>query len=340
MNQPRDSKGRFCKQSDAQKHKSFVAYKGFDIDLRCRDMQYEIGKVASVEGLPVLCDNGLHFCVDPMDVLYYYQPYRSRYCVVKPVGRLSHRSEDDTKQCSTKLLVEAELSISEFCRRAEEHHQRDTPKLSSLYRENAQHFVIDTFTMLLSEVAVNEDACTTALSKLCLTLGNGSLCRADGSVYSIAIARGLNSIASADIAIATNDGSIAQSVAHLGLAYCGRCGHAVTEADGSVAVSFSCESAITLKETRSIGILTGGIAYVKKPGCTLIIRRIVHIRRLYLADNTTLLIEDTRWCNFDRNEGPVMLITGKDIKLKKGSDYYTSTDVQAAYDKKIKENKK
>lgn len=340
MNQPRDAKGRFCKKSDDKKYESFVAYKGFDLDLRCRGMQYEIGKVASVKGRPVLCENGLHFCVNPLDVLSYYEPLISRYCVVKPQGLLSSRTTGTTKQCTTKLLVERELDITEFCRSIEAYYQRNTPELSSLHNEVYSHFVIQKFSYdPVVEVSDAYDACTTRSSDLSLTLRDHSVCRANDSLYSIAIARGRDSVASADIAIVTNANSIARSVRVLGLAYCAKGGHAVTEAEGSVAVSFSGEAAITLKETRSIGILTGGIAYVNKPGCTLIIRDIWRIKRLYLADDTTLLIEDRRRSDTVRNEGPVMLITGKDIKRKEGSAYYTSPDVRAAYDKKIKEQR-
>lgn len=47
-------------------------YKGFDENLRCRNMQFEIGKTYETEGNPKTAKNGMHFCMEPFGVLQYF----------------------------------------------------------------------------------------------------------------------------------------------------------------------------------------------------------------------------------------------------------------------------
>ena len=49
-------------------------YKATDKDMKCRGFQYELGKTAEVDGDIELCENGLHACEMPLDVLGYYAP--------------------------------------------------------------------------------------------------------------------------------------------------------------------------------------------------------------------------------------------------------------------------
>ena len=46
-------------------------YKATDKDMKCRGFQYELGKTAEVKGDIELCENGLHACEMPLDVLCY-----------------------------------------------------------------------------------------------------------------------------------------------------------------------------------------------------------------------------------------------------------------------------
>ena len=69
------------------KEKSIKGYKGFDKNLKCRGMQYEVGKDFEASGEIQKCKNGLHFCENPMDVFGYYPPSDSRYCEVSGGGR-------------------------------------------------------------------------------------------------------------------------------------------------------------------------------------------------------------------------------------------------------------
>jgi hypothetical protein len=49
-----------------------IGYKGTNRDMKCRDFQYEIGKTYEIEGEPILCCRGFHFCKSLKDVFNYY----------------------------------------------------------------------------------------------------------------------------------------------------------------------------------------------------------------------------------------------------------------------------
>lgn len=86
------------------------AYKGFDKNLQCRGLQYEIGGTQEVDSVK-LCDQGLHACEAPLDVFSYYAPGEgSRYCVVEMDG-VSEERGDDSKRVAKKLTVGAEIGI-------------------------------------------------------------------------------------------------------------------------------------------------------------------------------------------------------------------------------------
>ena len=86
------------------------AYKGFDKNLQCRGLQYEIGGTQEVDKVK-LCNHGLHACEAPLDVFSYYAPGEgSRYCEVEMVG-VSDERGNDSKRVAKKLTVGAEIGI-------------------------------------------------------------------------------------------------------------------------------------------------------------------------------------------------------------------------------------
>lgn len=90
-----------------------LVYKGTDKDMRCRGLQYEIGKPVEANGDISMCnnDNGLHACEMPLDVLNYYPPCRSRYFVGVLDGVSDERSYD-SKRVGRKLELKTELNIA------------------------------------------------------------------------------------------------------------------------------------------------------------------------------------------------------------------------------------
>ena len=92
-------------------------YKGFDKDLKCRDLQYEVGKEVSVDGDIELCKRGIHFCENPHDVFNYYAPgENNRFAVVEAEDVSDERNNDDSKRVCKRLTVKAEISVFEICK--------------------------------------------------------------------------------------------------------------------------------------------------------------------------------------------------------------------------------
>ena len=85
------------------------SYKGFDKDLKCRGFQYAIGKEYSGQK-PKAGEVGFHACEMPLDVLGYYPPSSSRYCVVEQSGDID-RDGEDSKIASEKIKINAEIGI-------------------------------------------------------------------------------------------------------------------------------------------------------------------------------------------------------------------------------------
>ena len=87
-------------------------YKATDKDMKCRGFQYELGKTAEVEGDIELCENGLHACEMPLDVLGYYAPSDGpRYFEAELEDVSDEKRSDDTKRVGKKLTLSAEIGI-------------------------------------------------------------------------------------------------------------------------------------------------------------------------------------------------------------------------------------
>lgn len=93
-----------------------IGYKGFDKDLKCRDLQYKIGEEISVDGKITLCRSGLHFCENPHDVFSYYSPGEKHRFAVVEAEDVSHERNDDSKRVCKRLTVKAEISVFEICK--------------------------------------------------------------------------------------------------------------------------------------------------------------------------------------------------------------------------------
>lgn len=85
-------------------------FKGFNKDLQCRGFQYEVGKEYEQKGKISCCENGFHFCENPMDVFNYYPPADSRYCEVEGDGEIDKDNNDSKVACS-RLKIGAEIGL-------------------------------------------------------------------------------------------------------------------------------------------------------------------------------------------------------------------------------------
>ena len=95
------------------KKKIVVGYKGFDKDLRCHGLQYEVGKKYKHNGEIELCKSGFHFCENPLDVFDYYGPAGGRFAKIEAED-VSEEKGDDSKRVAKKIKIVSELSIHEL----------------------------------------------------------------------------------------------------------------------------------------------------------------------------------------------------------------------------------
>ena len=86
-----------------------IGYKGFDKDFKCRDMQYEVGKTY-IEKEAKLCEKGLHFCENPLDVFAYYSPANGKFAEIE-ADDVSPETGDDSKRVAKKLTVKTEINL-------------------------------------------------------------------------------------------------------------------------------------------------------------------------------------------------------------------------------------
>ena len=86
-----------------------IGYKAFNKDLTCRGFQYEIGKTYSIEGLPILCQQGFHFCENIADTYYYYpMSDNTRICKIEAIGEIV--TKDNIKYCTNKIKILEEIT--------------------------------------------------------------------------------------------------------------------------------------------------------------------------------------------------------------------------------------
>ena len=98
-----------------------TGFKGFEVredgTLHCRNMTFEVGKVATVKGNLELCRNGIHFCWELNDVHNYYNLATSVICEVVPVGDVI-ADTDGRKCCTNKLKIIRMLTKEEVLKRS------------------------------------------------------------------------------------------------------------------------------------------------------------------------------------------------------------------------------
>ena len=116
------AKKKVAKSAEAEKHATIFAVKGFDANLSCRGLKFEVGKTYTVAGKIKACSNGFHACENPLDVWSYYpivndEGKLNRFAVVEMSGEIS-RHDEDSKIASASITIKAEISLPEFIGKA------------------------------------------------------------------------------------------------------------------------------------------------------------------------------------------------------------------------------
>ena len=89
---------------------SLKGYKGFDMNMKCRDFQYEEGKSYEMEKKPTCCEKGFHFCEYPLDIFDYYNPCESEFHEVEALGDIDKKK--DSNDSYVRVLITLNLSRS------------------------------------------------------------------------------------------------------------------------------------------------------------------------------------------------------------------------------------
>ena len=89
-------------------------YKAFNYGMKCRGKQYAENTVFEEQEAKI-CESGMHYCVNPFDVLDYYgfvndKAELNEFAEVEALDKVL--TDDDKKFCTKKLRVGAKLSIA------------------------------------------------------------------------------------------------------------------------------------------------------------------------------------------------------------------------------------
>ena len=94
------------------KKEKIIAYKVFDSELKCKNMQFAIGKKATIKGDLILCENGIHFCRKLINCFNYYSfDPKNRVCEVEILGDV--KGDPENKECTNIILLIRELKWDE-----------------------------------------------------------------------------------------------------------------------------------------------------------------------------------------------------------------------------------
>lgn len=88
-------------------------YKVFNPDWTCRGFQYNVGQVYEMDGKPICCDRGFHFCEKVSDCFKYY-PFNpdNKVAEVEALGDID--TNNDGSKCSTnKIHIIREITWQE-----------------------------------------------------------------------------------------------------------------------------------------------------------------------------------------------------------------------------------
>jgi hypothetical protein len=94
--------------------KEIKGYKAYNNDMTCRGIKFEEGKEYKTDRA-LICNEGYHFCENPLDVLNYYDLCDSKFSEVMSLPNSDiDKSNDDSKRCTTNIKIGAKLNLPAF----------------------------------------------------------------------------------------------------------------------------------------------------------------------------------------------------------------------------------
>ena len=86
-------------------------YKAYNKGLTCQGFQYKEGEVYEQEQKPSCCNNGFHFCENPLDTLNYYDLCEAEFTEVEALGDIDRNDDTDTKAATNKIKIGLKLDL-------------------------------------------------------------------------------------------------------------------------------------------------------------------------------------------------------------------------------------
>ncbi len=109
-----------------------IAYKGFDVGLKCRGYQFSSDKV-NVTDKANCVKNGFHCAEDPLDCLTYYSDWNNaEYWVVKAYGDIDEDDRDSKISCTHIELIRR-MTIKDFVAEALKYIYSHPKRENSVY---------------------------------------------------------------------------------------------------------------------------------------------------------------------------------------------------------------
>ena len=99
--------------TETTQNQTKVAYKVFNADWVCLNMQYKVGKTYTMAEKPRICEKGFHYCPKLIDCFNYYNfDTRNKVSEVEILGDIDKSFEGD-KECTNKIKIVRELTWHE-----------------------------------------------------------------------------------------------------------------------------------------------------------------------------------------------------------------------------------
>lgn len=151
-------------------------YKAFEKGLVCKGKQYAENTIFEEENAEV-CESGMHFCENPLDVLDYYplidnNGELTEFAEVEALDEVL--TDDNKKYCTKKLKIGAKLDLPAFVKASIDFQFEKTPV----------------------EKTIKEYKNTSGNYAKCVSSGYGAQCVSSGN-YSVVVGIGVNNIAKA-----------------------------------------------------------------------------------------------------------------------------------------------
>ena len=151
-------------------------YKAFEKGLVCKGKQYAENTIFEEENAEV-CESGMHFCENPLDVLDYYplidnNGELTEFAEVEALDEVL--TDDNKKYCTKKLKIGAKLDLPAFVKASIDFQFEKTPV----------------------EKTIKEYKNTSGNYAQCVSSGYGAKCVSSGN-YSVVVGIGVNNIAKA-----------------------------------------------------------------------------------------------------------------------------------------------